>query len=665
MKRAPIARPGRQLDTFLDSLFYCPSCTTWRTTKRLSSTLRRAMPSNHRDASTLSSNTAVNATRNVPPRYQALYEALAEVRKKASAQVNLSRLQLAIQGLESETPTTRIAVLGLNVQDTARRLVRLLLADALGDEDGWEKELLQSSEDFGQGLVIRFGQQPNPNLQRPRMSIPVLYVASNVLERNHIEILVSTISDLRTGERLQSAQTVPADAFLSPSIGTPTAANGRQTTISQPVHSTLLVTKGLEELLSAAELLASTNFTAIEDRENVNLVVNIEEARVNSPGQVMIVDVAKAEEGLAAIRRSVAEATTYEHKWVDSGMLSLSTWLTLASAARSEGAIPTPIKNLISALLTNATRNLQVQASLEAQSNAASALSVAARTNLEAAIEEFSRNAHQELQAGLASAWTSRNWRKLAWYKLFWRVDDVGLIITDLVTNAWLPQTERAVYELCGRLSQAGISPVDLPTSPAQAEAFETRPARTQDAAQVTPVLQAQRDFAAQTPLQPVLTNESGIAEVKMVPAPRPVPLSIFVSTTRSKQLERAIADLTAAAQQIVLKTLSLTGLTGGLSALTYLSITPGSLYEAGTIVALGTAYALRRMQTDWLKVTKALEGGLYDEGRAVIQRLVGRMKELVENASKVQVDEVEVESQREAEYAVSRAREELNRLEK
>ncbi|EHY54930.1 hypothetical protein HRR83_005811 [Exophiala dermatitidis] len=667
MNGPPVTRAGRHLDALLKNLFYCPACATWRTQKAAQATLRRAQrSSSRRHASTLSSHTAVNAQKRIAPRYQALYDALGDVRKKASAQVNLSRLQLALQGLESETPTTRVAILGLNVQDTARRLVRLLLADALEDEASWERELLVGNEDLSQGLVIRFGQPPNPSLQRPRLSIPVLYIPSSVLERNNMEILVSSISGLKPGELLQGAQTVPADAFLSPSIGTPTAFNGRQTTISQPVHNTLLVTKGMDQLLSAAELLASTDFAAIEDRNAVRLAVNLEDIKANDSEQVLILDVAKAEQGLAAIRRSVSEATTYEHKWVDSGMPAMSTWLTVVSAARSDGPIPKAVKDLISGLLTNALRNLEAQAALEAQSNAAKSLSMAARRNLDEAIEAFSRNAHEELQAGLAAAWSSRNWRKLAWYKLFWRVDDVGLIITDLVTNAWLPQTERAVFELCGRLSQAGISPMEAVPSQQQHEAFPTTEPRADGVAQTTPsVLLAHADLATQTPLHAVVTNKAGVAEIQMIPSPQPVPLSSSIATTRSRHLESAITDLTATAQQIVLKTVSITGLTAGLSALTYISLTPGSLYEAGTIVALGTAFALRRMQTDWLKATKALEGGLYEEGRDLIRRIVVRMRELVENASRVVEDELEVRSRKEAQDAITRARDELDRLEK
>jgi len=250
----------------------------------------------------------------------------------------------------------------------------------------------------------------------------------------------------------------------------------------------------------------------------------------------------------------------------------------------------------------------------------------------------------------------------LAWYKLFWRVDDVGLIITDLVTNAWLARTERAVYELSGRLSQVGITPVE-PPPPQSALAASATTQQSNTIAE--PVLQAQADIATEPPMQPVLANPAGTVEVRMIPIPQPVPLSSSISRTRSLKMEQAIAELTSTAQQIVLKTLSLTGLSGGLSVLTYLSITPGSIYEAGTIAALGTAFALWRMQGDWQKATKWLETDLYDEGKSVIRRLVSRMRELVENSSRVVEDEVEVQGRREAEDAVLRAKEELDRLQK
>jgi len=164
--------------------------------------------------------------------------------------------------------------------------------------------------------------------------------------------------------------------------------------------------------------------------------------------------------------------------------------------------------------------------------------------------------------------------------------------------------------------------------------------------------------------VEPVIVNTTGLAELRLSPIPQPTPLSSSISRIRAQQIERAILGLTSTAQQIVLKTLSLSGLSAGLSALTYVSLGFGSMYEAGTIVALGTAYALWRMQGDWHRATKALEDDLLDEGRNVIQKIVGRMLQLVESGSRVVEDPVEVQARQEAEQAVAKARDELSKLE-
>jgi hypothetical protein len=59
--------------------------------------------------------------------------------------------------LETSRPTVRIGLLGLG-QDgdvAARKLARVLLADALGDEGQWEKMLQQPSKD-GKPLLLRY-----------------------------------------------------------------------------------------------------------------------------------------------------------------------------------------------------------------------------------------------------------------------------------------------------------------------------------------------------------------------------------------------------------------------------------------------------------------------------------------------------------------------------
>ena len=118
-----------------------------------------------------------------------------------------------------------------------------------------------------------------------------------------------------------------------------------------------------------------------------------------------------------------------------------------------------------------------------------------------------------------------------------------------------------------------------------------------------------------------------------------------------------SITNLTSSAQQIVLKALTIVGASAGLSALSFLSITTGSIYESATLVALGTAYAVRRMQREWEARCKDLENGLMEEGRSVLKQTEEYLRRRVEDASRVVEDEVEVRLRKEATEAVERAK--------
>ena len=434
--------------------------------------------------------------------------------------------------------------------------------------------------------------------------------------------------------------------------------------ISQPVHSTLVVTKGLGELMTLAELLASTSFHSGEDRLSVQVAMEQHGIRLTKQGDPIIVDAQTAEEGIAAIRTSIDEATTYEHKWVDSGIPALQGWLSVVTDKGD--LVPRPVRTLISSLLAAASSSVQAYVtSDQALVASSSKLSLASLTNLEATIDEFSRNAHSELQSGLTSAWSSRNWRKLAWYKLFWRVDDVGLILSDLINNAWLPRTERAVYELSGRLSQVGISPVEFVAPPPSSAVAAEEVTDPSPAMPPVPMLQAQLTVPNATslpPSQPIITNSSGTPSVSLSPPTLQIPLSASVSTSRANTISAAIASLQFTAQQLVFRTLSIVGLSGGLSGLTYFSLT-SSIYESGTILAAGTVFALYRMQGSWQQATKQLEESLFDDGRTAVRRIVGRMRDLVALDAAEKGEDAGMRRAGEAMAVVERARVEFEKV--
>lgn len=645
----------RLLQNPFGSFLYCPYRMIWR----LGPTFAGCAPrlSKNRGASTLVSATAVNATKSIPTKNRDLHQALIELGKKASGQVNISRLQLAIQGLEREHPTTRIALLGLNVPATARRLARLLLAESSKPPQEWETQLLEETSDQQRDVVVRFGIPHNAALQVGRTSLPILLVSAPILQQQGTEILISSVNDQHSKETL--SRNIPSDVWLSPAVRTQLSADGRQSLISQPVHRTIVLADGIDELLSVAKLLARTKFESRLERDLVDVVVNLDGITRSADSQNMRVDLLKAEEGLQAVREALDKALDFEIAWSVSGLSALSKWLASSSAKSTSGLSPL-LRDLV-ATVVEATAGSIVSQAKQADTIAHSKMMTnEARISLQNAISIFSQEGHAELQSGLAAAWSSRNWRKLAFWKLFWRVDDVALIVTDLITTTWLPRTERAIYELSGRMKQAGISLPSYSTSVVS----ESRTATVSTKA-------SERETATEMSGQPLILASSASIEsvsttllppARTVATTSPIPfrtpfIASKISMSRQAFISATITTLTSSAQQIVLRSLTLTGVSAALSALSFLSITTGNIYESATVFALGTAFALRRMQKEWEAQCKNLEHGLMQEGRSVLKQTEETLRRLVDEASHFVEDEVEVRSRREALDAVEKAR--------
>ena len=111
---------SRPLDS--SAVFYCPSCAIWRRTlstrANTSRSIEKADTSRRvaRAQNTITSSaprtfttSSVITAKSVPPRFKELHAALEGVKDAALEQVNLSRLQFALRGLESETPLIRVA----------------------------------------------------------------------------------------------------------------------------------------------------------------------------------------------------------------------------------------------------------------------------------------------------------------------------------------------------------------------------------------------------------------------------------------------------------------------------------------------------------------------------------------------------------------------------
>ena len=71
--------------------------------------ITQPQPSGSKRASTVAPVSIVDAVKQIPPVAKELHESLTILEKDASIYTSLSQLQLALRGLESETPITRIA----------------------------------------------------------------------------------------------------------------------------------------------------------------------------------------------------------------------------------------------------------------------------------------------------------------------------------------------------------------------------------------------------------------------------------------------------------------------------------------------------------------------------------------------------------------------------
>lgn len=116
---------SRPLDT--GSAYRCPSCAPRRRTLTTRTGINanvdkvnRARQGSRQNARLLESTSAeksrsfttspaINPGKTVPSRFKELYDSLSGVNDAAIEQVSISRLQLALRGLESEEPLIRIA----------------------------------------------------------------------------------------------------------------------------------------------------------------------------------------------------------------------------------------------------------------------------------------------------------------------------------------------------------------------------------------------------------------------------------------------------------------------------------------------------------------------------------------------------------------------------
>ncbi|KAJ5536110.1 hypothetical protein N7513_009296 [Penicillium frequentans] len=601
-----IARP-------LDSagIFYCQSCTTWRRALSTRANINKIAPARRSDrlVSSITSSrpiTTSTAVSTVPPRFKELHDALSGIKDATIEQVSVSRLQLALRGLESETPLIRIAVLGLDNAGSARKLVRLLLADPLGPREDWEDTLEAYESDPSQGLLIRYGEISE---SIPNDLLPTIAVQSSLLKKGNLEILVSSIGS----ESNSTRTTLDADTFLVPTVTIETPHPGRNNIVRYPVHRSIVCGSGVDGLLAFSSLMGQSDLK--NEVESVRGAIELSVENKNAgDGRLSFVDIERATKALDRIRESVQNAIEYERGWSGSGVQPTIDWLASTSQVTKEGTLNPALVPLIESLLDAADEGVLARDAKALEGQAVGVPSENVRFELERGVVTWAERAHSELRSSLEAGFASPRWRGLAWWKLFWRVDDVGMITSEILEKRFLRRAEQEAIWSSGQYEQAGLL-------------NDPKPALPPDSA------------SDSTPEQST-----------------PPPWPTQIPDMRNKLLTTTVPSLQALAQSLVLFSVSTTTLTSALSALTYLSIPSASVYESCTLAAVGLIYSLRRQQKKWVAARGFWEDEVREEGRASLLETEDLMRKTVREGGKA----VEDLTDHRAREAVDRAKKAL-----
>ncbi|KAM3555626.1 hypothetical protein ARSEF4850_005904 [Beauveria asiatica] len=552
-----------------------------------------------------------------------LEQALVQLQNQSPRLLNLSRLQLALQGLR-QTPgqeTVRVAILGLangsSAGSTAKRLLRAMLSDPLQDRQAWETRL--DSYDSTRPLVVKVSAGPHldeaavdvakkDTIQRLDISSPDYNALG--LEFLLMDVEASVLAGQQSIKHLE-------DAALVPSVAT-RSADGRVSQMPAPIHQALIVADGLMGAVGLASLPVFESGGAIAAAVDMKGLAGEE---LYAPFNV--IDVAQAEDGIRLFREGPQNAMQYERLWFASKVPALAAWLKAGLRTEKNAATKPAVKQLLASLLDSAQSAIQAEESLIVAKTLASKTPLDDATGLHTGLAAWARQAHSELQDELDLAFTGRRWRKLGWWKLFWRVDDVGMLTSDILSQRFLPTAERELVYLAGRIAELRGEPPrypqpvsELPDSPAAA-------AKT----------------AAALPKWPG-----------------------HISFTRRYLQDETVPALQATAHRLLVQSLGTSSVAATLAGMLYVSSFTSGFYEAGAVAALGIVYSLGRMQKKWETARRFWEGDVREEGRKAVRAV----EESVSQALVAQdsVSPAQAEELQKAKELISRAEELLSRLE-
>jgi hypothetical protein len=476
----------------------------------------------------------------------------------------------------------------------------------------------------------RYGDDPDAHAPSPLYK--VLSIPSRTLQSHNLEVLVSTIN-------VNVAKSVPhmttessTESLLVPKLQ---ATSARGLPVPYPVHKTLVLGEGLDSAIAFGRFSAN----GLENvDEMVKMAVDLpapsEEPKSDTHATSAPINIQVGAKALDSFRESIQNSIIYERGWFKSGLPTLSEWL--VQDLQATDTIKPPMRTLVASIVDDVEASITKQDAARLQQLASVPTEQDVTTSIVGHLETWAEKSHAELRDQLDEAFMAKNWHKLAWWKLLWRVDDVTMISSEILERRWLVSAEKNSIYLAGRMNQAGfpddvqhLAVADIPEVTTQ----ETAP-------------------TAENPRTDLSTNVR-----------KPMPWPDHIAAARTELINDTVPPLQALAQRLILQTFSTTSLSSAASALLWVSVSSFSVFEASAVAALGFTFSLRRMQKLWEGAREAWESTLREEGRRTLKGTEERVRFIIKNGGKEYVEDESVAERKAAREAVAKVREALARM--
>ncbi|KAI9779653.1 MAG: hypothetical protein M1816_003458 [Peltula sp. TS41687] len=606
-------------------------------------------------ASTLASSTAVNATKEIPARAQELYDKLTAVKDSAASYVSLSRLQLALRGLETENPVIRVALLGVEDRTTAaRQFAKVLLVDPLSTELPWESDL-ETIEDDGRSILLRYGDVAGIAMENPLLR--TLLIPSPVLKAYNLEILIANLTP-QSAVPIDGTSTVnPAHLMLVPRLELQASTGNQFTAVHYPAHKSILYGEGVCNCLELGRLTVGWPDSQISRRMMkvvFGLRASLDERVESVEDQVAAVDVELASSAIKSFRESIQNATKFEHEWFRSGMPAVADWLA-QDLNRANRPIKPAIRHLTRSLLDDAEEAIMGDEMHHLRTTAASAVPEDKRRSIRDSLDVWAERAHTELRDQMDIAFNGRGWRRLKWWKLFWRVDDIEMIATDVLQRRWLVQAEKDIIWLTGRIEGAGF----FRNSTDMTRMLDTNPVVGNGQSK-----NEENPDSASTPPSPMSSTDLPFQVDPHQSPPSFGPWPRNISLARTRMSMEAVPFLQLSGQVLVWKTVNLSLFSTVFSGMLYFFVEGTSIYGVGAVAALGIAWSMRSLQRQWETERQGWESEVRESGRKVLKDTQDTVAAIIDKEGRAEEHAEDVKERRVAKASINMARQALSKLE-